>query len=548
MRNAKFKMKSSKLRPAAGGLTLHFTFYILHFAFFLSVVSLLPVLTGCASVEGQREEAAADPSYGQVSIFMSGPERASSDITFELDAVSVTADDGTDREIMTGPVSINSTAMVGRQRLLGERRLPEGTYTKIKLLVKKAVLKRKDKPANLAMPPEGIELDIRFTVTRRTNTSLFISWNSDASVAEGFMFKPAFGVKRQVPELSSLLVYVTNEESDNVSAINRQTGEVVATIMVGKRPKGIAANTKKDALRIYVANSGSNSVSVIDPTTNKVEGEIPVRFGWGAEGIAVAKIAPDKELIFVTNFSSNTVSVIDGSTYQEVEKINVGNGPVAVAVDPPADTLFSSRFLNLESFNALRNYRERFVNVYIANKNSKSVTVVKVDVSTGRSVDVISLGVEWSPVSLGVDFQRGKVYVTNYDSDKLSVIDIVKIVKGAKSDLVSTINNVGNSGIGVVADPSFERIYFLRESSNEILVIKPVSETTDTLRTLITPIIDVINAGSSPRALVLDPEGRKLFVVNRGSDNVSIIDKTTRKAEQIVPVGKRPYGITMFSR
>jgi YVTN family beta-propeller protein len=45
----------------------------------------------------------------------------------------------------------------------------------------------------------------------------------------------------------------------------------------------------------------------------------------------------------------------------------------------------------------------------------------------------------------------------------------------------------------------------------------------------------------------MDPEGRKIYVVNRGSDTVSEIDKTSRREERTFPVGKKPYGIAMFS-
>lgn len=509
---------------------------------------LFVAMVGCAAALEQGESPAQRADYGQISLFMSEPEKASVDITFNLSAVNAMAEDGTYREITGAPLDINSIAMSGRQILLGERALPEGKYTKLQLIIKHASLKRKGKAADLALPPEGIQLDIKFTVSRNRNTSLFLSWYADASIVDGYLFKPALAVRGQVPQLSSLLVYVTNEGSNNVFVINRQSGEVVAVVMTGKRPRGIAVGTRRDSLKVYVANSGSNSISVIDPTTNKVDTEIPVRFGWGAEGIAVAKLSPERELIFVTNYSSNTVSIIDGSTYQEMEKINVGNGPIAVATDPPLDDILNARssFLGFEDINILKNYRERFINVYVVNKNSKDISIVRIDVSTGRSVDVVNVGVEWTPVALGMDFQRGKVYVANYDSDKLSVIDILKFVKDSKADIVSAINNVGNATIGVIADPFFNRAYLLKELTDEIIVIKPLSEGSENLRAAITPIIDIIAVGNAPRALALDPEARKLYVVNRGAGNISVVDKTTGKVEKVIPAGKRPYGIAMF--
>ena len=506
---------------------------------------LFTVLFGCASVpeQGQTPDYYG-PNYGQVTIYLNGPDKASLDITFDVLAVNIITEGGVLREIMNTPVSVNSLAATKRQILIGETALPEGRYEKLRVTVKRATIKRKE-IADLAIPAEGIEIPITITVNRNQNTTLFLKWDADASIAEGFQFKPAFAVKGQRPELSTLLVYVTNEDSNNVSVINRQTDEVVSTVMVGKRPRGVATGLRRQHVRIYVANSKSNSISVIDPTTNIVEMEIPIRFGREPEGIAVASVSPEREFIFVTNYGSNTVSVIDGLTYQEIEKVNVGNGPVAVAVDPPLETLARAQFLSFEDANILRNYREKFLNAYVANRNSKEVTALKMDISSGRIVDITNINVEWNPTALDVDFQRGKVYVANYGFDNLSVINIIELIKGNRTGAVSAISGVGHSNTGVIADPSLERIYLLKEVLGQVLIIRPMLEDQSPIKT-ITPIVGAIPVGSAPRSFMLDPEARKLYVVNRGSNNISVIDKTTRKEEKVIPVGKKPYGIAMI--
>ncbi|MEW6163122.1 MAG: DUF4382 domain-containing protein [Nitrospirota bacterium] len=468
-------------------------------------------MTGCASVQEYIEP--QDTSNGQIVVFLKGQDKPSTDITFYLTAINIVSEDGTIKEIMKTPLKINSFELKNRQILLSEKLLPEGRYKKLQLMVKKASIGRKDRVADLALPPEGIEIDIDITVKRNQSTSLFLDWNADASIVDGYLFKPLFTAKGQVPELSTLLIYVTNEGSNNVSVINRQSDEVVGTIMVGKKPRGVATGLRRDRLRVYVANSGSNSISVIDPTTNKVENEIPIRFGREPEGIAVAKISPEKEFIFVTNYGSNNVSVVDALTHREIERIDVGSGPVAVAVDP-------------------------YLNVYAVNKNSKDVSVIRCDIQ-GRCEKVINVNVEWTPMAFSVDYQRGKVYVANYGFDKLSVIDI-------KTRAVSVISDVGKYITGVTTDPTLDRIYLLREFPGEIVIIRPPSEDSSTLRPIMVPVVGTIAVGNSPRSLILDPEGRKIYVVNRGSDNVSVIDKITKKEEKTIPVGKKPYGIAMF--
>jgi len=78
-----------------------------------------------------------------------------------------------------------------------------------------------------------------------------------------------------------------------------------------------------------------------------------------------------------------------------------------------------------------------------------------------------------------------------------------------------------------------------------VMIIRPMLEDQSPIKT-ITPIVGIMPVGTAPRSLMLDPEARKLYIVNRGSHNVSVIDKTTRKEEKVIPVGKKPYGIAII--
>jgi YVTN family beta-propeller protein len=499
---------------------------------------------GCASV--REYTGSTDAGGGQISVYLKGADKVSTDITFDLQAVNIIKEDGTVKGITINPIKVNSVSVAGRQLLLSEQTLPEGKYKKLQLIVKQASIKNQERTAALALPPEGIESATDINISRNTNTSVFLFWNADGSIGDGYLFSPALTVTGQVPELSNLLVYVTNEESNNVSVLNRQTGDVIAAVMVGKKPRGIAVSRGRERPRVYVANSGSDSISVIDPTTNKVEAEIPIRFGRAPEGITVVRVSPERELIFTANYASDNVSVIDAATYQEIDKINTGDGPVAITADPPADLLSGARFLNFEDLNVLRNYRERFFNVYTANKNSKDVSVIKMNAITNKLEKVFQVSVQWSPITLTSDYQRGKVYVGNYNYDNLSVLDMTQIARGYESGVVGEITNVGSTVTGIIADPDLDRIYLLKEASSEIMIIRPFSEAFSAIKTSMGPLIGTIVVGNSPRSFIMDPEGRKLYVVNRGSDSVSVVDKTTSREEKVIPVGKKPYGIAMF--
>ena len=527
-------------------------YLLILYALIFTVCSLL-IWGGCKSV--QEYVKSPETSSGQISIFLKGPDETSVDVTFDLTAINILAEDGRSKEIMSTPLKINSLDLTGQQILLCETTLPTERYKKIQLIVKEALIKREEWTANLALPTEGIFIDIDFVLSRNQNISIFLNWDVDASVVDKYLFKPIFSVKGQVPELSSLLIYVSNEDSNNVSVINRQIGDVVATVMVGKKPRGIAASPGKARPRVYVANSGSNTISVIDPTINKVEQEIPIRFGTVPESVAVAQISLGKEMIFVANYGSETVSVVDGSTYQEILQIKciedrcIGNGPIALAVDPPVEDLLSSRFLSFEDINTLRQYRKRFFNVYVVNKNSNDISIIKMNRTGDRIEDIINVNVEWSPIALSVDSQRAKVYVTNYNHEDLSVIDILQVAQGNVAGAVSSVINVGFSYIGVIPDPDIDRIYLLNDVTNEIVVIRPFSEVFRAIpqvATTVSPVVGIIPVGVSPRSFMFDPEGRNIYVVNRGSNTISEIDKTRKKVIHTINVGENPYGIAIF--
>lgn len=503
-------------------------------------------LAGCTTTE--ERDTMSEPFNSHLTLLVSLPEKSLQDITFDLSAVNIVADDGTVREVMARPQRLNSYGMKGRQVFLAEKTLPDGRYRKLQLIVKDASVRKKGRVTRLALPAEGIEVNIDVFLKRNQGATIFLNWNVDASLHEGYLFKPGFTVKSQIPELSSMLIYVTNEGSNSVSVINRQSGKIAATVMVGKRPRGIATSTGGEYLKVYVANSGSNSISVIDPTSNKIENEIPIRFGTAPEAIAVGRVSSGKDLLFVANYASDTVSVVDATTYRELEKINVGRGPIAIAVDPPVERLTGTMSLSFEDMNVLRSYREKFLNVYVANHDSNNVSVLRIDTVAKTSIEVITLSVEWRPIAIYVDYPRGKVYIANYGSDNLSVIDIMQTVKGNSAGAVSSIDNVGFSIVSVIADPVFDRIYLLKERPAEIMIIRPFTGGFDSLRSIMPPVMGTIAVGTSPRSFILGPEGRKLYVVNTGSDNISVIDKTTKREEQVIPTGRKPYGIAVFPR
>jgi YVTN family beta-propeller protein len=113
---------------------------------------------------------------------------------------------------------------------------------------------------------------------------------------------------------------------DYVSVINTATKTVVATVLVGNFPVGVAITP--DGAFAYVTN-GLDTVSVIATATNTLVATVPV----GIRPVRVA-FTPDGAFAYVTNFYSNSVSVIATATNTVVATVPVGRAPFDVAITP----------------------------------------------------------------------------------------------------------------------------------------------------------------------------------------------------------------------
>lgn len=103
-----------------------------------------------------------------------------------------------------------------------------------------------------------------------------------------------------------------------------------ATIAVGDAPRSVAVNSA--GTRAYVSNSnaaplGPDTVSVINTATNTVVATIVV--GDFPDGLA---LTPDGDFLYVTSTSDDTIWVINTATNTVTDTFAVGDRPTELAV------------------------------------------------------------------------------------------------------------------------------------------------------------------------------------------------------------------------
>ncbi|MCZ8513884.1 glutaminyl-peptide cyclotransferase [Paenibacillus filicis] len=136
-------------------------------------------------------------------------------------------------------------------------------------------------------------------------------------------------------------LYTANNLNKSVSRIDLATGQISATIAVGKDPYMVLLS--HDGNSLYVSNWGESSVSVLDTKSFTVKNTISV--GLHPNALAAN---PVNGLIYVANSDSDEISVVDSQSQQVVQTISLapyrnaptGSTPDALAVSQDGKTLY----------------------------------------------------------------------------------------------------------------------------------------------------------------------------------------------------------------
>jgi len=159
---------------------------------------------------------------------------------------------------------------------------------------------------------------------------------------------------------------------------------------------------------------------------------------------------------------------------------------------------------------------------YVANFNGtlgNSISVI--DTATNTVVgDPIPVGD--NPIDVAVSPDGTTVYVSNFDSGNVSVID-------ASTNMVIATIAVGGGPVGVAVSPDGTTVYVVSNNTDSVFVI-------DTATNMV--VGDSIPVGSTPENIVITPDGSTAYVTNFGSNNITVIDTATNTVVgDPIPVG-----------
>ncbi len=300
------------------------------------------------------------------------------------------------------------------------------------------------------------------------------------------------------------LAYVANFGSDNVSVIDTSSNTVIATVMVGTQPQGVAITP--DGTSVYVANCGGD-VWVIDTSSNKVASKFLV--GGCPTGVAVT---PDGTRAYVTQANANSVAVIETSSNTVVTKVPVGIAPGGVAITPDG------------------------TRAYISNVGMGSSSVSVIDTSSNTVAATVTLGNVGS-VGVAITPDGTRAYV----ADALGSVSVIDTSTNTVDTTVS-VPNVADSPVGVAITPDGAHAYVVTFGPGGTGPVSVIDTSSNT-------VVDMVSVGTGPTGVAVSPDGTRAYVTiatnvtGIGNGAVTVIDTSSNAVVGTIGVGSSPFGV-----
>lgn len=325
------------------------------------------------------------------------------------------------------------------------------------------------------------------------------------------------------PKTAGYRIYVTNERSDNLSVIDSTTHEVVATIPLGKRPRGI--HSSPDGKTIYVALSGSpiagpgvdedtlppadkkaDGIGVVDVAQGKLLRVIPG--GSDPEEFSLSK---DGSLLYVSNEDTGEASILDAAAGTVLATVSVGGKdaePEGVETSP------DGKF------------------VYVTTENEGMIAVI--DTATRKVIKNVKVGARPRDVAFSPD--SSKAYVTCENEGTLAIIDAVKHEKIGQIEIGKATPPENIKPMSVILSADAKTAYVSAGRGHKVFIVDTATD----------KVTGSVEAGQRPWGIGLSPDGKYLYAANGPSNDVSVIDLQTKTVVKHVNAGMSPWGILVL--
>tara|TARA_A100000164_G_C21914699_1_gene777606 strand:+ start:810 stop:1784 length:975 start_codon:yes stop_codon:yes gene_type:complete len=298
-------------------------------------------------------------------------------------------------------------------------------------------------------------------------------------------------------------IFVSNENSDTVVVLDKETKNIIKTIETGGRPRDIKFNN--DYTKLFVVVSEENHILIIDTIKLKVTGKIET-----GDDPEIFDLDKKNRMIAVSNEDDNQLTLIDLNTKKIIASIDdVGVEPEGVNFSPDGEL------------------------VYVTSEGTNSVLII--NPWKKEIVNEILVG---NRPRRGIFVNEGKEYwVSNELSGTVGIIDtksqeLIRTIKFS----VKGIKNQKITPVDFAYAEKKNLVFVTLGSANHVAVVDANSYI----------IKKNILVGRRVWGADITENEEELIVTNGNSDDISIIDLNRFVAIKSIPVGKTPHSVRII--
>ena len=417
-------------------------------------------------------------------------------ILWSIRKVALRTADGSQIDFATEHISVDTDELAGGQRLLAVADAAPGDYAGITIFTEGALLKPRDKP--MLVENSILNVDHSFSaVAGDCSTLILLLSHAVASGGAQAEFRPFVETEKGIQRPSGKLVYVANENSMNVSVVDKAARRVVYNVYIGARPTSLGADNRRG--RLYICDRRSGTIYEMDMTSQHLINV--TELDYVDEPVHVEPV-PEKDIIMVVNYGSDSVHLLDSFTLQVVSTVDVGRKPIEAIYSRVWDLAFV-----LSSLHG---------------------TLSVLNLETTPTASDTTIQVELRPSGMAINEADDWLYVSNEGSTDISVIKMETL--GVERSIT-----VGTGVTDVAFDPYGRRLYVAFGYSREVKCIDPYTE------------VEVFSLRMKvpPTELLFDPDEKRLYALLPEANSVAVINPMTQSLESVIETGSRPSDMAL---
>ena len=344
-------------------------------------------------------------------------------------------------------------------------------------------------------------------------------------------------------------LFVVCENTYEVLVVDTETRRVGNAVSVGRHPFGITLSP--DERLLYVGNRWDDNVSVIDLETMDVLRTFPV--GDDPHGL-VTDVSGDH--IYVTNLATDDISIVETEGFTEVKRLTAGKSPFDITRAPDDKYLYISNQLSnpvpfrspsvleltvMDAGRRLVEGRRDLVStvvgqaVAVSPDNRFVVVALELPKNLIPETQIYQGWMVTYGFAIAETGPQGRVAYLLLDEPNLYYADPFGIAFSPDGRHMY----VTSSGVDVVSVVDMDRVYRLLDVRDGKIGIsdETIAQYARHLAISTEYVVARIPTESNPKGLVFSPDGRWVYVANRLSDTITLIDARRHEAVDIIDLG-----------